>query len=108
MDKFDLIMPFLMEYYGNGTNHPAGNPVPVIPTHDRFGLIQGRILTLPDGSRYKLDITHRMLTAKELAAATGFPPDYIFCGKDEDAKKMIGNAVCPDLAEALIRAVLAA
>lgn len=103
-----VAMPFLMEYYGNGTNHPVGDPVPVIPTHDRFGLIQGRILTLPDGSRYKLDITHRMLTSRELAAATGFPVDYVFIGGDTAAKKMIGNAVCPDLAEALVRAILAA
>jgi len=103
-----VVTPLLMEYYGNGISVPVTEPVRTIPTKDRFALIEGRILTLPDGSRYKLDITHRMLTVRELAAATGFPPDYIFCGKDEDAKKMIGNAVCPDLAEALIRAVLAA
>ncbi len=49
-----------------------------------------------------------MLTARELAAATGFPDDYVFVGGDTAAKKMIGNAVCPDLAAALIRAILAA
>jgi site-specific DNA-cytosine methylase len=65
-------------------------------------------LILPDGRRYKLDITHRMLTSRELAAATGFPAGYKFAGSDTDAKKMIGNAVCPDLAEALYRAVLSA
>ena len=67
-----------------------------------------RILTLPDGQKYKLDITHRMLTAKELAAATGFPAGYRFFGGDTAAKKQIGNAVCPDLAAALYRAFLAA
>jgi DNA (cytosine-5)-methyltransferase 1 len=108
MDKFDLITPFLAEYYGNGATHPVTAPVPVIPTHDRFGLVQGRILILPDGRRYKLDITHRMLTSKELAAATSFPENYIFAGKDTEIKKQIGNAVPPVLAEALYRAFLAA
>jgi len=46
-----------------------------------------------------------MLTAKELAAATGFPKDYVFIGGDTVAKKMIGNAVCPDLAKALFKSV---
>lgn len=103
-----VTMPFLTAYYGNGFTSPVTVPVPTICTKDRFGLVQGRILTLPDGQRFKLDITHRMLTARELAAATGFPDDYVFVGGDTAAKKMIGNAVCPDLAAALIRAILAA
>ena len=107
-NNWGVTMPFLMEYYGNGTTIPVSDPVPVIPTKDRFGLIQGRILILPDGRKYKLDITHRMLTSKELAAATSFPENYIFAGTDTDAKKQIGNAVPPVLAEALYRAFLAA
>lgn len=103
-----LIQPFLTAYYGNGFTVPVSDPTPTICTKDRFALIQGRILIMPDGRRYKLDITHRMLTSRELAAATGFPQDYKFAGSDTDAKKMIGNAVCPDLAEALYRAVLSA
>ena len=46
--------------------------------------------------------------AKELAAATGFPSDYVFVGKDEDVKRMIGNAVPPPLAEALYLSALSA
>ena len=103
-----IVLPFLTAYYGNGFTVPVTSPTPTISTRDRFGLVQGRILTLPDGQRYKLDITHRMLTARELAAATGFPDDYVFVGGDTAAKKMIGNAVCPDLAKALILATLAA
>lgn len=103
-----VTMPFLMSYYSKGTVTETARPVPTITTKDRFGLVQGRILTLPDGQRFKLDITHRMLTARELAAATGFPDGYVFVGGDTAAKKMIGNAVCPDLAAALIRAILAA
>ena len=96
-----VVQPFLMSYYSTGTTTATDRPCPTITTKDRFGLVQGRILTLPDGSRYKLDITHRMLTARELSAATGFPPGYIFVGGDTVAKKMIGNAVPPPLAEAL-------
>ena len=107
-NNWGAVLPFLVEYYGNGRALPVGHPVPTIPTHDKFGLVQGRILTLPDGSRYKLDITHRWLTVRELAAATGFPEGYVFVGKDEDAKRMIGNAVPPPLAEALYRSALTA
>lgn len=103
-----VVTPFLMSYYSTGTVTETARPVPTITTKDRFGLVQGRILTLPDGQKFKLDITHRMLTARELAAATGFPDNYVFVGGDTAAKKMIGNAVCPDLAAALIRAILAA
>lgn len=107
-NNWGVAMPFLMEYYGNSNSIPVTDPVPVIPTKDKFGLVQGRILILPDGSKYKLDITHRMLTSKELAAAMSFPKNYIFEGTDTDIKKQIGNAVPPVLAEALYRAFLAA
>ena len=103
------VTPFIVEYYGQGeTRNPIESPLATITTKDRFGLIRGRILILPDGKRYKLDITHRMLTAKELSAATGFPDGYRFAGGDTAAKKMIGNAVCPCITSALYRAFLAA
>ena len=103
-----IVKPFLTQYYG--TSGPIGieAPCPTIPTKDKFGLVQGQLLILPDGRQYKLDITYRMLTARELADATGFPHDYQFAGTDTDAKKQIGNAVPPPLAEALYKAVLAA
>lgn len=107
-NNWGVAMPFLTAYYGNGFTSPTTGPVPTICIKDRFGLIQGRILILPDGQRFKLDITHRMLTSRELADATGFAHDYVFAGSDKDAKKQIGNAVCPNLAEALYRAVLSA
>ena len=103
-----IVHPFLASYYGNGNATPAGAPVPTITTKDRFALICGRVLQLSDGRRYKLDIAHRMLTAEELAAATGFPPGYRFAGDKKEIKKQIGNAVCPALASALYRAFLAA
>jgi DNA (cytosine-5)-methyltransferase 1 len=103
-----LVTPFLMEYYKNGRPVGVDQPIPTISTKDRFGVAQGRILTLPDGRRYQLDIAHRMLTTRELADATGFDHDYVFQGTDTDAKKQIGNAVPPPLARALYLAVLEA
>ena len=103
-----LVQPFLTAYYGNSFVSGIRKSVPTITTKDRFGLVQGQILTMPDGKKFKLDITHRMLTSKELSAATGFPVDYQFAGGDTAAKKMIGNAVCPPLTKALLKAVLAA
>ena len=103
-----LVRPFLTQYYGTGGPAGVDDPCPVITTKDRFGLVQGRMLRMPDGQLFKLDITHRMLTMRELADATGFPHDYGFAGTDTDAKKQIGNAVPPPLAKALYLAALAA
>lgn len=103
-----IATPLIDKYYGNEKSAQAADKaLPTITTKDRFGLVTGRILTTPDGKQYKLDITHRMLTAGELARATSFPEGYVFCGGDTAAKKQIGNAVPPVLAEALYRAVLA-
>ncbi|HIT33813.1 MAG TPA: DNA cytosine methyltransferase [Candidatus Faecousia intestinigallinarum] len=62
---------------------------------------------------YIADILLRMLTPRELYNAMGFPPDYII---DRDAEGKIykkaaqvarcGNAVCPPLATAMVRANL--
>ena len=94
-----LVRPFFVQYYGSGVTAETDEPMNTITTKDRFGLIQGL-----EG----FDITHRMLTVSELSAATGFPAGYQFAGGDTAAKKQIGNAVCPDLAQALYRAILAA
>lgn len=57
------------------------------------------------------DITLRMLAPRELARAQGFPDTYVIergpCGQPitkTDQVRLIGNSVCPDVAEALIRA----
>lgn len=66
-----------------------------------------------DGERYFIsDIGMRMLKARELMLAQGFPSDYIIdieshIGKRYSETKQIarmGNAVCPPVAEALVRA----
>lgn len=62
---------------------------------------------------YIADITLRMLTPRELYNAMGFPTDYIidhdYMGNDYGKTKQVarcGNAVCPPMAEAMVRANL--
>jgi DNA (cytosine-5)-methyltransferase 1 len=91
-----LVLP----YYGNATPSPITDPLPTITTRDRFALLQG----IP----CQLDILYRMFQPHELAAATSFPPDYHFAGSKKQITRQIGNAVPPQLAEALTHAALSA
>jgi DNA (cytosine-5)-methyltransferase 1 len=63
------------------------------------------------GDMVLVDITLRMLAPRELARAQGFPDSYVIergaAGEPitkTDQVRLIGNSVCPDVAEALIRA----
>lgn len=69
------------------------------------------LLQIGGGLWYISDITMRMLTPRELYAAMGFPPDYIidrdYTGKPYPKSQQVarcGNAVCPQLAAAVVRA----
>ena len=60
---------------------------------------------------FSADILLRMLTPRELYNAMGFPPDYIidrdYLGNPYPKSKQVarcGNAVCPPMAEAMVRA----
>lgn len=62
---------------------------------------------------YIRDISMRMLSPRELYNAMGFPPDYIidrdYQGNEYSKSKQVarcGNAVCPPMAEAVVRANL--
>ena len=74
----------------------------------------GVILLLIGGVYYYIaDITLRMLTPRELYNAMGFPTDYVidhdYMGNAYGKTKQVarcGNAVCPPLAEAMVRANL--
>ena len=104
------VRTFLMTYYGNGEDvgQRVDEPLRTITTRDRFGIVT--VL----GQDYQIvDIGMRMLEPRELFNAQGFPRDYMierdengkpFSKKDQVAK--CGNAVCPDLAKALVSANL--
>ena len=72
------------------------------------------ILLMIQGIAYYIaDITLRMLTPRELYNAMGFPPDYVidrdYLGNAYGKTKQVarcGNAVCPPMAEAMVRANL--
>ena len=71
------------------------------------------LLEIGGGLYYLADIGLRMLTPRELYAAMGFPPDYIidrdYLGNEYKKSAQVarcGNAVCPQVAAALVRANL--
>lgn len=108
VNSFSIVEPFMVKFYGN--EHGAESlkdPIDTICTKDRFGLVLGYLVEV-NGARYVLDIRFRMLQPHELAKGMGFPDDYKFAGKKKDQVKQIGNAVSPNLSEALIYSALCA
>ncbi|MBR6839387.1 MAG: DNA cytosine methyltransferase [Oscillospiraceae bacterium] len=109
MGHFGEVYAFLVKYYGNGDNAVScGDPAPTITAKDRMGLVTVH------GQDYRIvDIGLRMLTPRELFDAQGFPSDYII-DVDADGRAYpkseqvarCGNAVCPPIPTALVRANL--
>lgn len=108
-NHFAEVCAFLVKYYGNGDNAVScEKPVPTITAKDRMGLVTVR------GQDYRIvDIGLRMLTPRELFDCQGFPHDYII-DVDADGRAYpkseqvarCGNAVCPPIPTALVRANL--
>ena len=80
-----------------------------------YTLAENDVLLLEIGGTmyYIADIGLRMLSPRELYNAMGFPPDYIidhdYLGNEYGRTKQVarcGNAVCPPVASALVRANL--
>ena len=103
---FGEVRAFLLKYYGNEGYSGTDEPMPTQTTKDRFGFV-----TIHSVDYAIVDIGLRMLTPRELFDAQGFPPDYeIEVGADgqkltkAEQVARCGNAVCPQLAEALVKA----
>ncbi len=105
---FGEVRAFLIKYYGEGTGQDIKNPLDTVTSKDRFGLV-----TI-EGVDYQIvDIGLRMLEPRELYGCQGFPDDYII-DKDYEGKeyprteqvRRCGNAVCPPIPEALVKANL--
>ncbi|VFQ44398.1 s-adenosyl-l-methionine-dependent methyltransferase [Desulfoluna butyratoxydans] len=96
------VAAFLMKYYGQGVGQSLGEPAHTLTTKERLSLVTVFIKGEP---WVIVDIGMRMLTPEELMLAQGFPPDYKL-GDISKTKKiaLIGNSVCPPVAEALVRA----
>lgn len=105
---FGEVRAFLIKYYGQGTGQDIEKPLDTITAQDRFGLV-----TI-NGTDYQIvDIGLRMLEPKELYGCQGFPDDYIidhdYTGKTYPRSEQVrrcGNAVCPPIPAALVRANL--
>ncbi len=101
-----LVEPVLLPYYGtNKEGASIQEPLPTVTTKERFGLAQGFLLKTPEGT-FQFDVRFRMLKIHEVAAAQGFPKDYIFTGDRDEKFKQVGNAVPVELAEAMCASVL--
>lgn len=107
---FGEVRVFLTKYYGSGTGQDIKEPLDTITAQDRFGLVTVTIY----GTEYQIvDIGLRMLEPKELYGCQGFPEDYII-DRDCEGKaypraeqvRRCGNAVCPPIPTALVRANL--
>jgi DNA (cytosine-5)-methyltransferase 1 len=97
---------FLVKYYESNDAATMQLPLPTATSLDRFGLVTVH------GEQYVVaDIGMRMLSARELYNAQGFPDDYII-DVELDGKRltnkaqvrMVGNSVCPPVAAAIARA----
>lgn len=105
---FGEVRAFLIKYYGQGTGKDVKEPLDTVTSRDRFGLV-----TI-NGTDYQIvDIGLRMLEPKELYGCQGFPDDYIidhdYTGKTYPRSEQVrrcGNAVCPPIPAALVKANL--
>lgn len=108
------VRAFLVKYFGQGVAKDLREPMATLTTKHRIGLV------MVHGHPYEIvDIGMRMLTARELFNAQGFPPDYVINpvvervvrGKRVNAPmtitesiKKCGNSVSPPHARALVAA----
>ena len=105
---FGEVRAFLIKYYGKGNGQDIKNPIDTVTANDRFGLV-----TVAGVDYQIVDIGLRMLEPKELYGCQGFPDDYIidrdYAGKTYPRSEQVrrcGNAVCPPIPAALVRANL--
>jgi DNA (cytosine-5)-methyltransferase 1 len=99
-----LVAALLVKFYGaEKGGQDARKPLGTVTTRDRHGLVCVAI----EGVEFVIvDILFRMLKPRELAAAMGFPAHYRWPATQRDAVRLIGNAVSPPQAAALVRANL--
>jgi DNA (cytosine-5)-methyltransferase 1 len=91
---------FLVVYYGSdaaGGWQRVDRPLRTITTLDRFALVK------PTRSGHVM----RMLQPPELAAAMGFPADYLWPQVSRRERiKLVGNAVAPPVMQAIVEALI--
>lgn len=113
--QFADIRTILVKWDGQTDLHHWGEVRNLLNTYCDYNIAEDEVLlmSINDGWYYISDIGLRMLTPRELYDAMGFPHDYII-DRDingnpisrSDQVARCGNAVCPAVAEALVRANL--
>lgn len=105
------VAAFLIRYNGTSIGQRLDEPLTTVDTRDRFALVTVKI----DGFTFVIDdIGYRILEPRDLARATGFDDSYVLDPIGPGGEpltrtaqvRMIGNAVPPDPAAALIAANL--
>ncbi len=103
------VRAFLTKFHGMGGQwQDCADPLLTQDTRGRFGLVTVTI----GGEPYVIvDIGMRMLTPRELFRAQGFPDSYVIDRRPDGTPitktqqiRAVGNSVCPQVAEALVRA----
>lgn len=105
-DRLAVCTPFITPNFGERVGqqprvHAIDDPLPAVTSHGAGAVVS----PVPEG-----DIHYRMLKNRELARAMGFDDsesEYEFEGTSSEVTKQIGNAVCVNLAAALVAAMLA-
>lgn len=110
------VRALLIKYYGNERDgHGLAAPIGTVTTRDRFGLVTCPVEAAHGAPEtYAIaDIGMRMLSARELFKAQGFPDryqiDFEYNGKPltkTAGVRMCGNAVSPPPCTAIVRANL--
>ena len=90
--------PFLVNYFSDSI--PLTEPLGTLTTRDRHALIDPL-------DELVENCTFRMLQPHELQAGMGFPEEYIILGNKRDQVKQIGNAVAPQIAQAIVERCVA-
>lgn len=119
-----LVQPYLIQQQAGGKPVASmDDPIPTITASGAHALVTafitkhgpGMLDGAGDGRRpvvtvgkhtYALEVLYRMLDTHELAAGQGFPPNYVFTGTKTEQVCQIGNAVPPQLADALVSGIL--
>ncbi|MGA0946322.1 MAG: DNA cytosine methyltransferase [Candidatus Nanopelagicales bacterium] len=92
-----------------GRSRPQSStlPAPTLSTKGNAVLLQPA-LTVCATEAKDLVTGKRQLTVEECAILQGFPADYPWTGSLVQQYRQVGNAVCPAVAEALVRAAMEA
>lgn len=102
----DVVNAFLIRYNGLNVGQSANAPIGALTGKHRFGLVYVH------GEPYSIvDVGMRMLQPRELFRAQGFDDDYVIDPIHNGRRlpkasqvRLVGNSVCPDVAQQLVAA----